>query len=276
MRHVDPTPYTAYMGTPASDDLGMKPGLSWLPISCLRIDPDYQREVIRNGARNIGSIAKAFDWSLFGVVVVANIGGTEFAIVDGQHRTIAAAMRGIEEVPCVIIYADPGQQAKAFAAINGNVTAISKMAIFHAEVMASDADAIALRDACAEADVTVCKYPVPSNMMEPGQTLAIGTLRGALKTYGAAHLTTALRCITRTGFANIGQVKAPIIRALCHVLDAEPAWKSPEDRLLKIMGKFDYAVELSASEVSAKKHKRQVHTELSIRLFDYLDKEIGG
>lgn len=276
MRHVDPTPYTAYMGTPASTDLGMKPGLSWIPVRNLRIDPGYQREIIRNGARNIGSIAKNFDWSLFGIVVVANIGGAEFAIVDGQHRTIAAALRGIEEVPCVIIYADPGKQAKAFAAINGNVTAISKMAIFHAEVMADDADAVALRDACAAADVTVCKYPVPANMMEMGQTLAIGTLKMAMKTYGAAHLTTALRCITRVGYANIGLVKAPIIKALCHVLDAEPAWKVPEERLLKVMARFDYAKELAAAEMDAKKHKRQVPTELSIRLFEFLDREMGA
>lgn len=276
MRHIDPTPYTAYMGTPAIADLGMKPGLSWVPIRNLRIDPDYQREIIRNGARNIGKIAKFFDWDLFGSIVVSSLGGAEFAIVDGQHRTIAAALRGIEEVPCLIIYADPAKQARAFSAINGNVTAISKMAIFHAEVMAGDADAIALRDACAAAEVTVCKYPVPSNMMEPGQTLAIGTLKTAMKTYGATHLTLALRCITQVGFANIGLLKMPIIKALCHVLDAEPAWKAPEERLLKIMSRFDYAVELAAAEMDAKKHKRQVHTALSIRLFEFLDKEIGA
>lgn len=271
MRHVDPTPYTAYMGEPVSDNLGMKPGLAWIPIINLRIDPDYQREIARDGARNIGKIAKNFDWDLFGSVVVSSLGGSEFAIVDGQHRTIAAALRGIEEVPCLIIYADPAKQARAFSAINGSVTAI-----FHAEVMAGDEKAIELRDACAAADVTVCKYPVPANMMEMGQTLAIGTLRAALKTYGATHLTTALRCITRTGFANIGQVKAPIIRALCHVLDAEPSWKTPEARLLKVMGKFDYGTELAEAEVAAKKHKRQVATELSIRLFDFLDQELGA
>lgn len=275
MRHIDPTPYVAYMGTPASSDLGMKPGLSWVPIRNLRIDPDYQREIIRNGARNIGKIAKLFDWDLFGSIVVSSLGGAEFAIVDGQHRTIAAALRGIEEVPCLIIYADPAKQARAFSAINGSVTAISKMAIFHAEVMAGDEKAIMLRDACAAADVTVCKYPVPANMMEMGQTLAIGTLKTAMKTYGATHLTTALRCITRVGFANIGLVKAPIIKALCHVLDAEPTWKTPEDRLLKVMARFDYATELAAAELNAKKHKRQVPTELSIRLFEFLDREMG-
>jgi hypothetical protein len=276
MRRIDPRPYVSFMGKPTSAKLGTKPTLSWLPIKNLRIDPAYQREIIRHGARNIGGIARNFDWALFGVVVVAKVGAAEFAIVDGQHRTIAAAARGIEEVPCVIIDADPGRQARAFAAINGNVTKISRMAIHHAEVLAGDPDAVALRNACAEAGVEICKYPVPANLMEPGQTLAIGTLTAAIKTYGAAHLTLSLRCITRTGFANIGQVKAPIIRAICHVLDAEPAWKIPEERLLKAMGKFDYSIELAQAEIEGKRHKRQVHTALAIRLFDFLDKEFGS
>lgn len=276
MRSIDPTPYIAYMGEPTSAGLGTKPSLSWLPIKSLRIDPSYQREIVRNGARNIGSIARNFDWDLFGIVVVASIGTAEFAIVDGQHRTIAAALRGIEEVPCIIVSADPAKQAKSFAAINGNVTAISKMAIFHAEVMAGDQRAIALRDACAAAGVTVCKYPVPSNMMEPGQTLAISTLAAMLKVYGGDHLTLALRCITDVGLSNIGLIKSPVIKALCHVLDAEPSWKAPPERLLKAMSRFDYAKELAAAEINAKKHKRQVHTQMAVSLFDYLDEELGA
>ncbi len=150
MRVVDAAPFAQYVGTPISADLGMKPGLAWLPISNLRIDGAYQREILRNGARNIGKIARHFDWSLFGIVVVANVGDNLFAIVDGQHRTIAAAMRGIFEVPCIIIEASPGKQAEAFAAINGAVTAISNLAIFAAEVTAGKPEAVALRDACAE------------------------------------------------------------------------------------------------------------------------------
>jgi hypothetical protein len=121
----------------------------------------------------------------------------------------------------------------------------------------------------------VCKYPVPANMMEPGQTVAIGTLRSAFKTYGAEHLSLCLRCITKVGDGNVGLIKMPVIKALCQVLDAEPAWKAPERRLIGAMARFDYAAELSTAEMDAKKHKRQVHTELAIRLFEFLDKELA-
>lgn len=264
------------MGEPKSVDLGMKPGLAWLPISCLRVDPAYQREILRNGSRNIGKIARDFDWSLFGSVVVANIGDSLFAIVDGQHRTTAAALRGIAEVPCIIIEANPTKQATAFAAINGAVTKISPLQIFHAEVAGNDPSAIELRDACAAAGVTICRYPVPSNKMAIGETLAVGTLRRALATYGREHLALSLRCITVGGVESIGMVCEPVIKAVAHVLDAERSWCSPERVLLSTMRRFDFARELRAAEIEAKKRRMQVSGAMSITLFDFLDEEIGA
>lgn len=276
MREVDPAPFTQYMGTPLSPDLGMKPGLTWLPVSCLRIDPSYQREVLRRGARNVGKIAREFNWSLFGVVVVANIGGNLFAIVDGQHRTIAASLRGIEEVPCLIIDADVARQAEAFAAINGAVTAISSLAIFAAEVTAGKPGAIALRDACAAAGVNICKYPVPANNMKPGDTLAIAVLKAAMKTYGPEHLTLSLKCITKTGRHNTGLVKSTVIQAICHVLDAERSWCSPEARLLSAMSRFDLHEELIKAEIEGKRVRQSAKSVLAMHLFDFLDEELGA
>lgn len=276
MKAVDPSPHVAYMGDPKSSDLGMKPGLAWLPIAKLRVDPAYQREILRNGSRNIGKIAREFDWSLFGVVVVANIGEQLFAIVDGQHRTTAAAMRGVVDVPCVIIEADPSKQASAFAAINGAVTKISPLQIFNAEIAAGETAAVELNEVCLSAGVTICRYPVPANKMKPGQTLAVGTLRRALAVYGRDHLALTLRCITNRGEASIGMVCEPVIKAIAHVLDAEASWCSPERVLLDAMRKFDLAAELHDAEVDAKKRRMQVSGALSIRLFDFLDEEIGA
>lgn len=276
MRTIDPAPFTAYMGDPASPDLGMKPGLSWIPISALRIDPAYQREIMRHGARNIGKIARQFDWSLFGIVVVANIGDQLFAIVDGQHRTLGAALRGIQEVPCVIIEADPGKQAAAFAAINGAVTAISKLSIHAAEVAAGDPFALEVSRVCAAAGVEICKYPVPASHMRPGQTIAVQAIRECLKTYGADHLILSLKCVTTQGNVATGLVKAPIIKALCHVLDAEKSWKSLTSRLLSTMQRFDFAESLEQASIEAKKSRMQIQGALSLRLFDFLDEEIGA
>ncbi|WP_192242886.1 DUF6551 family protein [Mesorhizobium silamurunense] len=275
MKYVDPSEYRAFVGEPITENLGVAPRLDWVPIGWLRIDPAYQREVLRQGARNIGRIAREFDWSLFGIVVVAEIEGGLYAIVDGQHRTLGAALRGIEAVPCLIIEADLSKQAKAFAAINGAVTKIHGLAIFAAEVAAGLPAAIALRDACDAAEVTICKYPVPANNMKPNETLAIGTLQRCLKTYGSDHLTVALRCVTQTRRGEVGHLREPTIKALCHVLEVEPSWKEPENRLLKAMEKFDFAKELEKATVTAKQQRNETHTVLGNVLFAFLDAELG-
>lgn len=58
----------------------------------------------------------------FAPIIGAPIEGGQWAIVDGQHRTTAAVLRGIEKVPCQVVQADRIQQAAAFAAVNGSVT----------------------------------------------------------------------------------------------------------------------------------------------------------
>jgi hypothetical protein len=88
----------------------------------LVVDTEYQREIGRKGATNVMQIAEHFDWSKFAPVVVAPVEGGRFAIVDGQHRTTAAMLREIKEVPCQVVQADRAKQAAAYAAVNGNIT----------------------------------------------------------------------------------------------------------------------------------------------------------
>lgn len=48
-------------GRPASQSLGARPGLAWIPISALRVDKSYQREVMRAGLTNVFKIARRFN-----------------------------------------------------------------------------------------------------------------------------------------------------------------------------------------------------------------------
>lgn len=274
MKHIDGKPFLHMMGKPAASYLGVEPELRWIAISHLRIDPAYQREVLRQGARNIAKIARNFDWSLFGIVVVADVGGGLFAIVDGQHRTIAASMREIEAVPCLIIDADKSRQAAAFAAINGAVTAVSPLAIFAAKVAAEDENAMALVADCKLGGVSICRYPVPSDKMSAGETLAIGALQSCRSMFGRETLIMALKCITIGGESRTGLVKAPVIKAFCHVLDAESSWRS-HPGLLSAAAKFDLASALQEAEAAAGRTRR-VNAQLAMALFDYLDEVLGS
>jgi hypothetical protein len=275
MRVIDPEPFSRYIGSLESNSLGVKPGLAWIPIANLRIDPAYQREVLRQGARNVGKIARKFDWSLFGIVVVASLGDGLFAIVDGQHRTIAAALRSIKEVPCVIIESDPAKQASAFAAINGAVTAISPLSIFYAEIAAGDEKSIAVNQVCQKAGVEICRYPVPSASMKPGQSIAIGTIRKCFNTFGPDLLALALKAIMKSARGKPGLLKESVIKAMCHVLEAEKSFGKPEYRLVSAMERYDLAADVEKVDSELKFKRKAKHAALAELIFDYLEEEMG-
>jgi hypothetical protein len=219
---------------------GPAPIQQWIEIALLRVDPAYQRPIRSKGAQNVRRIAEAFCWQKFAPVVVAPIEGGFFAIVDGQHRATAAAVIGIERVPCHIIQADPAQQAAAFSAINGNVTPMFAGALWHARREAGDVPAVLLASVLEAAEVTICRYPLAAQYMKPGETLAVGALQSALARYGRDTLITALQCVTQTGDGNPGMLRAAIISALCKVLHNHPRFREAGARLLEVMDDLDF------------------------------------
>jgi len=258
---IDPKPYRiGFAGPPAS--FGPAPLLQWIAIADLGVDQTYQRKILERGARNVRRIAEAFDWSKFGAVIVSPVEGGAFAIIDGQHRTTAAALAGIKEVPCQVVQADRARQADAFAAINGMVTAITPLQLHAARLAAGESDAMALTEALAAADVKVCRYPIPAKMMKPGETLAIGVLKKLFDQFGRDVLVMALRCITRTRKGWPGMVRAPVVSALCGVLDGEPEWAGDETRLLRAMQRLDFEAAFASAHTAA----RQEGTSLAVAL----------
>ena len=240
-------------------DAKEKPKLFWIAISNLRVDGRYQRRIIgRASEKSVLTIAEEFSWSKFAPVVVAEVEDDDglFAIIDGQHRTTAAALRGILDVPCLILKADLVDQANAFAAINGTVTAISTMQLHAARLAAGDANAVALHNVCAEAGVSICRYPVPASEMKPGDTLAAAKLAHQLARYGRDTLVAALSCITRTRDGNVGMVRAPVVEALCAVLDGEPAWGGGAGQsLIDAMQSFDFHQAYSDARLRASQER---------------------
>lgn len=207
---------------PPSVPHGPAPMLQWIRVTDLVVDPTYQRPILVQGRRNIESIARGFRWSCFAPVVVSPVEGGKFAIIDGQHRVTAAALIGIEQVPCQVVIAAPDEQAAAFKAINGETTPMSPLALHAAALMAGEPQAKAIAEVCACAEVEVLRYPVPTAKQAPGQTMAIGALSKCLKHYGALVLTTALQCVTQTENNRSGALSARMIKALCEVLHDSP------------------------------------------------------
>jgi len=250
LRRIDIKLFGGRFAGTTKPDAGAAPQLQWIAVSQLRIDPTYQRHVLRTGEKNILAIARAFEWAKFAPVIVAPVAGGFYAIIDGQHRATAAALVGEKEVPCQVVIADRRKQAEAFAAVNGNVTAMSALQVHAARVASGEPQAMALAEACASAAVSICRYPLPANKMKPGETLAVGMLKNLLEKYGRDVFVAALRCITQTRRGNPGMIRAQIVDAICANLEAEPAWWSDDKRLIKAMQTFDFAEAFNAARAT--------------------------
>ena len=228
LRPLDTSGYAA-LAVPA--DFGAMPRLEYLPLSSLVIDPTYQRDVTKIGRKNVRLIATRFKWSEFAPVVVSPLDGGLFAIVDAQHRCTAAALCGIERVPCSIIDIEPGEQARAFRAINGNTTRVHALTLYHASVAAGDAAALRIAALCKRAGVSVVRNPTAADDMQPGQTMAAATIGRAAERFGDDIAELALRMIVGTGGGNAGMLSLRIVWGVAEVLADHPEWCTDETRL---------------------------------------------
>lgn len=173
---------------------GSPPKLSFLPLSKLRIDDSYQRKIERRGLSTIARIYNEFDWNRFAPLIVTPVPGKGlFVIIDGQHRATAALLRGFDMVPCSIVDAKAREQAAIFEAVNGNVTPVSILQLFKAGRAAGTPWAVEIDTVCHAAGLVPLVYPKPKSVINPFETMAIGTLRHGLQRFGAVDVTDALR-----------------------------------------------------------------------------------
>lgn len=236
-------------------NVGAAPMLEWLEPEKFVVDPAYQREIGKKGKANIKRIADSFCWSKFAPVIVSPVEGGLFAVVDGQHRTTAAMLRGIERVPCQIVRADQAEQAAAYAAVNGNVTYTTPTQIFYAKLAAKDEEALQLKRVCEAAEVVVIRRHSlgMGTKVKKGHTQAIAALRSCLRQYGEVTLISALQCITQTADGNAGYVRAFIIEAICHTLHNAQRWRDSGEELFRALDDFSFPDGWDKANEEAKK-----------------------
>jgi hypothetical protein len=191
-------PSLQFANAPAiSPDFGNAGVLEWIDVALLRIDPLYQRDIRGDGLRNCKRIVEEFRWSRFSPLVVGRRPKGLFAVIDGQHHAAAAKYSGVPLLPCYVIDADAEEEAICFATINGNITQISGLQIYHAKLAGGDKAARALRRVLNDACVTIPRYA--TTITKIGETHAIGTLQSCMRIHGAEILTEALVLVTGTG-----------------------------------------------------------------------------
>lgn len=219
----------SYAGIVPPPSFGRPQKLEWLSLKSLVIDPEYQREITPVGRKNVRRIAESFNWSMFAPIIVAAIGDNRYAIVDGQHRATAAALVGIDRVPCAIIEAKRGEQAAAFRAINGNTTRLHAIHLFNAAVAAGDADALAVLDVCKRGGISILRNIRP---LKDRETHAVKTISTAIARFGPDTAVLGLRAIVHSGDGRAEELNKTIIWGVIETLHDHPEWRSSEARLL--------------------------------------------
>lgn len=221
--------------------------LQTIPISQLFVDSEYQRAVSQGSVKNIKRICAQFDWSKFLPVIVTQ-DGDRFSIVDGQHRTTAAATIGIEAVPCYILSCTPAEAAAAFAAINGNVTPVQPIDLWFAELAAKKPEAIALQRVLDAASVKVTRK---KEGFLAGETRSITVLQRALDFYGSAILTTILQCIVETSDGNPGMLFGAMINGIGRAIRTKPEVLADPARLFDVFDDIDLSELLYSAKIES-------------------------
>jgi hypothetical protein len=207
----------AIAAVPHAHDPGPKPELTWLPVAWLSVDPRYQRDTgSRRSLNLIDKIAGNFRWSRFGVAsVVSEVAkkGGRFFVVDGQHRVEAARRLNLAKVPCVVLpHATVEAAAVDFVAMNRDRVVVTPLHIYHAQLAAGDAQALAIAAVCKAAGVELCRHQVPASQMKPGQTLAVATIAKLVQAGGEKFATRVLAQVAKAGQGVPGAVNAAAIR----------------------------------------------------------------
>ena len=199
---------------PTQEQAGAYPQFVNLELADLVVDSKYQREVLSSGEKRVKKIRGNFRWSKFGSITVAKRNDNKYAVIDGQHRVLAAAnIPWIETVPCAVVEApDKESQALAFVSVNRDRAAVTGPGLHHALLAAGDESAINIQRICDASSVMISRGA--TSKLPARTTGAINCLHTCLKVFGEASLTRALDAIVLAHPETSGVLGNDMITAL--------------------------------------------------------------
>lgn len=212
-------------------DAGPAPMLQWVSIEQLIVDDEYQRPLASHNWKNIRKIASDFKWSRFSPVLCAPVEGGLFAIIDGQHRTHAAALCGFDNVPCQIVQMSQQEQAASFAAVNGTVTKVTALNLLKAALTAGEQWAV---DCNAVAKAGNCQLMLSNASAlhkKPGQIFAANMFRKLVENRPHNAISKALAALMQAeGYCdNIDMWGSGILEPVLMALTETPSYLERDD-----------------------------------------------
>ena len=126
-----------------------------LPINELHLS-EYNRPIKKDIANKW---AKYFNMKYIGTITVSHRDDIYY-IVDGQHRTQAAKVKGVKSLPCLIHEGLTYQEeAEMFVKLNKERRALLIIDLFKGECEAGDKDALELKEAVESSGYSIGKGP---------------------------------------------------------------------------------------------------------------------
>lgn len=181
------------IGKPTGPDVppaGEATRLDFIPVTALTVDRRYQRRTSDQSRRRIRKIVSEFSWSKFGAIAVTEIHEGLFAIIDGQHRALAAVLLDVDAIPAVIAQGDLAEQARDFVGINAVRTSVAAIDKFRARVASGDEVAVEVDKMLTELGISA---DVPAGAgIRHKETRAVTTLEKLQKRLGRGVVFTTL------------------------------------------------------------------------------------
>lgn len=198
---------------------GLPPEYRLVDPSALYVDLDYQRGLSERSIKLIRKIVSEWDWSAFKPPIVQEVDG-QLEVIDGQHTAIAACTHGgISLIPVMVtIPNEVSGRATAFVRHNRDRIQVTPTQLHTAMVAAGDEDALTIDQVCARSGIRILKNPPPMNKYQPGDTVAITTLRALVNRRHAIGARKVLEVCAATQSA---PVSADLIKAVDHLLHAD-------------------------------------------------------
>lgn len=185
----------------------------------LHVDERYQRGLSERSMRLIRKIVTEWSWTAYKPPVVVEVDG-RLEVIDGQHTAIGAATHGgIACMPILVVAADSqALRASAFVRHNRDRIQVTATQLHVAMVAAGDEDALTIEQVCERADIRILRNPPAMARFEPGETLAISTIKTLVARRYAAGARKVLDVCRASGAA---PVPAHMIKAVEHLLFAK-------------------------------------------------------
>ena len=237
-RMAAPKPKPAVRKQPYPAPLGRRPMIEWIPPAELTIDDAYQRTTENQASQAlIRRIAANFDWRLCTPLIVSRRADGRFVVIDGQHRTLAAKLRGMDDLPCcVFTYDSPEEEAKMFIAANRQRKPMNRLDDFHAAMAAADSEALAIHGIVAGAGLTIARNTA-SAAWKPGEIAFTASIASTVRKHGADIASRTLRHIAEA-FPDQKVVHCgSIFLGLVKVMTSPPA-EFDEDRMFQALLRY--------------------------------------